>query len=621
MPSAWPCCSRKIIASGETLAGVVHLSSLALGASTTRFDADTLCAGGLASLVAVAQAMAADPAFHVPLTIVTRRAQPARSRGWTLAIGQAGMWGLGRVVANEHREFQTKLVDVDELSADAVKRLVDEIVTTSRWDDQVALRAADRLGARLVPLRSQGPPRALEIPRTAREHDVLVRPDGAYLLTGAFGGLGLEVARWLAARGAGRLILVGRRAPGDAAMVAIRAIEAAGTSVDIELANVADLDAMQQVFTAIDAGPHRLRGVIHAAGIVDDGAIAQMRADRFTAVLRPKVDGAWNLHTLTAARELDFFTLFSAGAGLLGAPGQANYAAANTFLDALAWYRLAAGLPALSIDWGPWTDVGMAATVAAGIRTRWAAMGIGAIHPAKGVASLEAALRNGGPQVAVLNMDWGLFAASASGRALPAFLHEVTSVPAGAPSRGTAASSNEEPPGALAALLAAALPADRELLLREQLRGEIGRVLALGPTVVIRPDHGLMELGMDSLMAVDFSNRLARRLGRSMPPTMAFEHPTLGGLTTHVLTLLGWSVGERDSTDIDGRNPVSASIRTGTAASIEEQRRALAGLKERDSRRYPLSATQRRLWFFETPRARHRCAPYFVSADADSTSG
>ena len=188
-----------------------------------------------------------------------------------------------------------------------------------------------------------------------------IRADGAYLVTGAFGGLGLEVARWLSDRGAGRLILVGRRAPQDAAEAVIRGIEAAGTLVTTAVADVADFAVMRDLFASIDAASTPLRGIVHAAGALDDGVLAQQTAARFAAVMRPKVEGAWNLHTQTLNRALDFFVLFSAGAGLLGSPGQGNYAAGNTFLDALAWSRRAAGQTALSIDWGPWEKVGMAA--------------------------------------------------------------------------------------------------------------------------------------------------------------------------------------------------------------------------------------------------------------------
>jgi len=359
-----------------------------------------------------------------------------------------------------------------------------------------------------------------------------IRADGAYLVTGAFGGLGLEVARWLAASGAGRLVLVGRRPPTASVAAALRTIEEGGTAVDVVLADVADQAAMAGALAAVDAGAQLLRGVVHAAGMLDDAPVLQLDAARMASVMQAKVSGAWNLHLLTADRALDLFVLFASGAGLMGAPGQANYAAANTFLDALAWYRRARGLPALSIDWGPWSQVGMAAALATGIRERWEASGLGSIAPAQGIAALTLSLQLDRPQVAVLPVtDWPTFARS--GGRVSGLLAELAST-AATGNAITAASSA----GALATQLAATPAVDRVLLLREKLELEVRRVLGLGTADVIRPDRGLMELGMDSLMAVELTNRLKHALGRSLPPTLTFEHPTIEALGTHLLGLL-----------------------------------------------------------------------------------
>ncbi|HEY9226744.1 MAG TPA: SDR family NAD(P)-dependent oxidoreductase, partial [Gemmatimonadaceae bacterium] len=194
-----------------------------------------------------------------------------------------------------------------------------------------------------------------------QHHGSQVRADATYLVTGGLGGLGLLVARSLAADGARHLVLMGRRAPSATAQATIDQLVASGVQVVVATADVAQAADVQRVIAQIATTLPPLRGIVHAAGVVEDAMLADQDAGRFSRVLAPKVAGTWNLHTLTREFPLDFFVLFSSGAALLGSPGQGNYAAANLFLDALAHQRHAHGLPALSINWGSWAEVGMAA--------------------------------------------------------------------------------------------------------------------------------------------------------------------------------------------------------------------------------------------------------------------
>ena len=188
------------------------------------------------------------------------------------------------------------------------------------------------------------------------------RTDGTYLITGGLGALGLLVARRLAEQGAGHLLLLGRRAPSAEAATAIVEMERLGARVTLVQADISQ-DGSQKVLSDTLAGLPPLRGVVHAAGVLDDGVLLDLTSARLAAVLGPKAWGAWNLHRWTRQQPLDFFVLFSSAAALLGSPGQANYAAANAFLDALAHHRHALGLPAVSIAWGPWAGSGMAASL------------------------------------------------------------------------------------------------------------------------------------------------------------------------------------------------------------------------------------------------------------------
>jgi hypothetical protein len=225
--------------------------------------------------------------------------------------------------------------------------------------------------------------------------------DGAYLITGGLGGLGLKVARWMIERGARRLVLMSRQAPSAEMQQVIDAlVRDSGAEVRAEQADVSQRDEVARVLSSID----RLRGVIHAAGVVDDALLLHQTEARFRHVMAAKIDGAWNLHLLTRDCPLDHFVLFSSAAGLLGAPAQGNYAAANAYLDALAWYRRAQGLPALSIGWGAWSEVGLPA---AQVQSRSAARF--ARHenltPQHGLAILEQLLNSSACHVAAMPIN------------------------------------------------------------------------------------------------------------------------------------------------------------------------------------------------------------------------
>ena len=289
--------------------------------------------------------------------------------------------------------LRVSLVDVSADAAPELAALAAELRADGA-EDQVALRGSSRWVARLAPTRLASPSPA-----------PVVRPDASYLVTGGLGALGLAVAQWMAAAGAGRLWLVGRRPPSEKVRESVRDLIAAGTSVETADVDVTDAAALADLVARIGSEGPPLGGIVHAAGVLDDGAALDLDADRYLRVVRPKASGAWALHQLTRDLPLDFFVLFSSGVALLGGPGQANHAAANAFLDALAHHRQRLGLPAIAIDWGPWSTIGDAAALV-GDRVRG---GIGAIDPACGVATLGRLLaieRKSAPaQVGVFQID------------------------------------------------------------------------------------------------------------------------------------------------------------------------------------------------------------------------
>jgi acyl carrier protein len=274
-----------------------------------------------------------------------------------------------------------------------------------------------------------------------------------------------------------------------------------------------------------------LRGVVHAAGVLDDGVLAEQSAERFARVLAAKVDGACHLDRLTRAADLDFFVLFSSVAGALGSAGQGGYAAANACLDALAARRRAAGLPGQSLAWGLWTDASsQAAGMASGLdrmqQARLAKSGLVAVDPSQGIALFEAALGRSEAQLLPVPLDLGVLRKSFADSVPPLWRGLVRS-----PRRAAAAARR----GAWARELASMAQERRLEAVLETVRGEVARVLSLGDAGAVEAERPLKELGVDSLIAVELRNALGRRAGATLPATLAFDYPTPTAMAKYVL--------------------------------------------------------------------------------------
>lgn len=344
-----------------------------------------------------------DPASLLPvvqrgasrLWIVTRGTQPVLA-GEPTDVASAPVWGLGRTIAFELPELKCTLVDLDPtLDASQAAGLLFRQLSVTDAEDQVALRGDRRWVPRLARLTSCSAARSGAL-----------SADATYLITGGLGGLGLAVAGWMIEQGARHIVLVGRSAPSTGAAAQVERMRAAGAEITIVSADVSVASEVTALFERMHAGMPPLRGVVHAAGVLDNAPIVDLDAVRLAKVLAPKADGAWNLHTATAHEQLDFFVLFSSAVSVLGSPGQGNYAAANTFLDVLAHFRHRLGLPAISINWGPWVDIGL---VAAGdflpASARSSAAGVKGITPERGLEAFARALRHDDAQLTVLPFD------------------------------------------------------------------------------------------------------------------------------------------------------------------------------------------------------------------------
>ena len=357
-----------------------------------------------------------------------------------------------------------------------------------------------------------------------------LRQDGTYLVTGGLGGIGCALAEWLAERGAGTVVLNGRRPPDPAAEKAIEALRARGFRIEIEIADVTDTAALDAMLARMDEALPPLAGVIHSVGVLSDAALENQSWESFETVLWPKMLGAWHLHRATADRDLDLFVLFSSVAGVLGNPGQANHAAANAFLDQLAGHRRALGLPGQAIAWGAWSELGEAEEQRERIAGRREASGTGWFTPEQGFKAFERLVRQDATNAVAAAVDWPVFGDALGGR--PPFLEDLF-VDAADEEDGSSSSEN------LLAQLAAAPAAGREDLLVSFLQGEVQAVLRLpsAPASTI----GFFDLGMDSLMAVELRNRLNRAFSDTYvaPNTLVFDYPTIADLARHLVDALG----------------------------------------------------------------------------------
>ncbi|MCY3621811.1 MAG: SDR family NAD(P)-dependent oxidoreductase [Gammaproteobacteria bacterium] len=383
--------------------------------------------------------------------------------------------------------------------------------------------------------------------------DGALRQDRTYLVTGGLGGIGCVVAGWLADHGAGVIVLNGRREPDEGAQQTIDELKGRGVRVEVELADVTDSSAVDAMLARMDDSLPPLGGVIHSVGVLSDGALSNLSWDRFEQVLWPKVIGAWHLHRATRSKDLDLFVLFSSVTGVLGNAGQANHAAANAFLDQLAGHRRALGLPGQSIAWGAWSGLGEAEEQRERIARQLEAAGTGWMTPEKGLMAFDRLVRQDLTTATVTSVDWPVFAESQDHH--PPFLEDMLAE--------TQTDTDESSAGTvdLLADLGSAPMAEREGRLVAFLQQELKAVLRM-PTEP-SPAVGFVDLGMDSLMAVEFRNRLNRALAGAYvaPNTVVFDYPDIQSLARHLVRELGSDGTADDETDARRQRRAGAEIR------------------------------------------------------------
>ncbi|MCC3767354.1 SDR family NAD(P)-dependent oxidoreductase [Streptomyces sp. UNOC14_S4] len=487
---------------------------------------DTARAAARAALELV-QGWVADPRFDdARLVFVTSGAVAALDGEELADPAHAAVWGLVRAAQSEH---PGRLVLVDTDTADASRRALPAALATD--EPQLALRSGAAHAFRLarVPAHDTG---------SAPEFD----PDGTVLLTGASGTLGALFARHLVAeRGARHLLLASRRgeqAPGATELAA--ELAALGAEVTWAACDAADRRALEGLLGTIPAA-HPLTAVVHTAGALDDGVIGSLTGERLDAVLRPKVDAAWNLHELTEGLELSAFVLFSSAAGVFGSAGQGNYAAANTFLDALARHRAARGLPATSLAWGLWAAAGgMAGSLDEADVTRMRRGGYEPLAQDEGLALFDLSGTLDEPVLVPIRLATGALRAQAAAGMLPTLLRGLVRTPArrAAETPGTAAGAPAAT-GSLTERLAGLSEAERDRELLDLVRTHVAAVLGYAGPDDVDAGRGFLDLGFDSLTAVDLRNRLGAAAGLRLPVTLIFDYPTPTALAGYLREELG----------------------------------------------------------------------------------
>ncbi|MGW3571842.1 SDR family NAD(P)-dependent oxidoreductase, partial [Streptomyces sp. NPDC000941] len=507
---------------GTSVAGVLSLLAL----DTAAHPGHAGVSSGLAGTLSLLQALV-DAGADTRLWCVTRGAVSVGRADRQTGVVQAPVWGLGRVAALEHPDRWGGLLDLPEaLDTRAQERLCAVLAGATvgaSAEDQLAIRPAGVFVRRLV--------RAPQ--NTAAAHSGW-KPRGTVLVTGGTGALGGHVARWLAGHGVDHLVLTSRRGADASGAAELTAeLTELGVGVMVAACDVADRAALAELLASIPA-ERPLTAVVHAAGVLDDGVIESLTVEHLERVLRSKVSAARHLDELTQHLELDAFVLFSSVAGALGNSGQAAYAAANTYLDALALDRRQRGLPAVALAWGTWSGGGM---VGGAIDERMSRRGLRSMAPEAAIEALGQATDRDEPFLAVADIDWPRFVAEFAATRKSRLFDELPEARAGRAADGGDATESHSGPG-LAGRLAGLAPVEQERLLVELVRTHAAAVLGHAEADSVAVGRAFKELGFDSMRVMELRNRLNAATGLRLATGAVFDHPTATLMAKHLRTEL-----------------------------------------------------------------------------------
>lgn len=467
------------------------------------------------------------------------------NEGRFLEIGKIGIWDQAQVAEfrNDVSYFTIALDDLSYQNPSLIKEMFSELMEQFNAGELTPLHhrvfpIEDVVNAfRFMAQAKHIGKVIINQDQPSGEKEIAIKADASYLITGGFGALGLMTAKWLTEQGARHLVLADIFEASEQANQVIDGLQKAGVQVETAVGDIARKQDVEKIFTELANSQSKkdlvmppLRGIIHLAGVLDDGVILQQNWEKFTRVMEPKVAGSWHLHEATKNIELDFFFMFSSVASIFGSPGQSNYAAANAFMDGLAHHRIALGLPAQSINWGPWAQSGMAARLDNKDQRRHELSGLGSIQPDQGFKLLEKLLDFPAAQVGVLPIDWSQFAKQFDPGQEPLLISDFVQKAREKQEKTSAPKSD------FLEKLKLTKPADRKELLMEHLRDKAIKILGLEPSYPLDTKQPLNEMGLDSLMAIELKNALSSAVGQNLPATLLFNYPTIESLASHLLS-------------------------------------------------------------------------------------
>ncbi|HRI84532.1 MAG TPA: SDR family NAD(P)-dependent oxidoreductase [Ignavibacteria bacterium] len=428
----------------------------------------------------------ADNNFIESITILTGGSISANINDKVNGLINSPLWGLQKVISLEHPDLKVRIIDIDKYSS--LDHIVKEIISGKR-NDITAIRANNVYEPVLKRLRNSG------------SEKTEITKNGVYIITGGLSGIGLLTAKWLSEKGAAHIALISRRDNYETAESILSEIKSSGTEVKIYKGDVSIKEDLENIFKEINSCKYPVKGIIHSAGLLDDGILLNQTSGKFLNVFSPKVNGAWNLHELTKESELDFFIMYSSVASLFGSSGQANHSAANAFLDSLSFYRKSRGLPALSINWGVWSEVGSAADKGADKTEK--IQGLGLIDPKRGIRALESIIGTERSQIGIFPMDWVKFTGK--------YKNSFTKYFGVSESKQTIETDIMSGDNFIERLEAANDEEQTELLIN-YFKEVISNIMGLD-TSDLDNEQPLNTLGLDSLMAIELKNKVNMELG------------------------------------------------------------------------------------------------------------
>ncbi len=540
---------RLLAETPEPFEKIVHLWSLQKSDGSQELSSlEATQIRGSESALHLVQALLDDNHGKMPsVWFVTQDAQPiGASTKPSIAVAQTPLWGLGRVIALEHPELWGGLIDVaskDEAKVSAAALLSE--ISASDGEDQVGWRDGQRYVHRLTQTGQ---------PVSVKSADL---KNGAYLITGGLGGLGLRVAHWLVEQGARYLVLTSRHGlpdkaswaslpeghPAQAQIRAIQAMEELGARVIVESADVSDIVRMKEVFQDFGKDIPALRGVIHAAADLSNWKLRNMPLEALQSMFKSKVTGTWVLHQLTKDMDIDFFVMFSSTTALWGSNALAHYAAANSFLDGFAYYRRSLGLPAISINWGTWDQMRVASKAD---QKAVAEFGLKQMPSEQALAILGKLMNADLPQFVVASVDWSVLKPVYEAKRHRPFLEHVGQRKVVA-IQALSQKASEKKSNFLVKFQMAR-PAERSQLMTEFVRDQVIHVLDFAPGQNIDIQQGLFEMGLDSLMAIELKNHLEAGIEQSLPSTLIFNYPAIKDIAKYLETRLE-SIPEKVETE------------------------------------------------------------------------